>query len=252
MPDTLTPPAGTAPAAPAPSAGLKEVVGDAAPRFRDLTAADVPALLESLGGVPAGRVLLDPAPGTATPEDAERAGRATGRIYEVVDGTLVEKAMSEWSSYLGVELAAVLRNFVKARKLGAVLGADGFFRFSGDLRGPDCSFTPRERRRGGLLRQGYSDVPPALVVEVWSPTNRRGEMDRKRRTYFDGGVTAVWEVDEDPAGGPGLVRVYENAESFITLRPGDDLTGEPVLPGFRTSVAELFEDPLADGGGASD
>ena len=242
MPDLLAPPA--ARPVPAPSAGLKEVVSDPEVRYPDFTAADVPALLESLGGVPAERVRLSPTPGTATAEDAEWFHDHDGRLYELIDGTLVEKAMSDWSGFVGLEIASLLRNFVRARGLGGCHGADGFFRFSGDLRGPDASFTPKERRRGPLLRRGYSDVPPALVVEVWSPSNRRAEMNRKRATYFAHGVTTVWEADED-ADGP-LVRVYDGPDSFVTLRAGETLTGDPVLPGFEVAVNELFIDPFAE------
>ena len=222
-------------------------MGDPDPRFADFTAADVPGLLESLGGVPAERVRLSPAPGTATAADAEWFHTHTGQRYELIDGTLVEKAMSDWSGLQGGLFLTLLNNFVLPRKLGGCHGADGFFHFGGDLRGPDASFTPKDRRRGGALRQGYSTVPPALVVEVWSPTNRRGEMDRKRATYFAHGVTTVWEADED-ADGP-LVRVYDGPESFVTLLTGDVLTGDPVLPGFAVPVADLFADPFADDAG---
>ena len=181
------------------SAGeLREMYGD--PPGVSFTAADVPALLDSLGGVPAERVRLSPAPGTATADDAEWFHDHTGQLYEVIDGTLVEKAMSDWSGFCGLNIGRLLANWVMERKLGGCHGADGFFHFGGDLRGPDASFTPKERRSGGLLRRGYSDVPPALVVEVWSPGNRRAEMDRKRRTYFAHGVTTVWEADEDADG----------------------------------------------------
>ena len=210
----------------------------------------MPALLERLG-VPADRVRLDPAPGTATAEDAEWLHDHAGRLYELVDGTLVEKAMSDESMYLGANVGGFLWSFVREHRLGGCHGADGFFRFGPDLRGPDYSFTPTARRRGrGLLRRGYSDVPPALVVEVWSPSNRRGEMDRKRGTYFAGGVELVWELDRDAAG--PLVRVYTTADTFATLREGDTLTGDPVLPGFAVPVAEIFADPFGDDGEGKD
>ncbi len=69
-------------------------------------------------------------------------------------------------------------------------------------------------------------------------------MDLKRETYFAHGVRRVWEVDEDATG--GLVRVYEGPDAFVTLRPGDTLTGDPVLPGFATALDALFADPLAE------
>ena len=225
-----------------PSADLKEVL----PREPGVpfTAADVPALLDRLGGIDPARVRLSPAPGTATAEDAEWFHDHTDQLYELIEGTLVEKVASDWSSYLSLEIGALLRAFVKPRKLGVMHGADGFFHFGDDLRGPDCSFTPKSRRTGPLLRRGYSDLPPALVVEVLSPGNTRREMDRKRATSFAHGVDRVWEVDED-ADGP-LVRVHDAADTFITLRSGDTLTGDPVLPGFAVAVDELFVDPLAD------
>src|SRR4051812_31126354 len=46
-----------------------------------------------LGGVPAGRIRLFPAPGTATEEDALWLEDHEDRLCELVDGVLVEKAM---------------------------------------------------------------------------------------------------------------------------------------------------------------
>ena len=207
---------------------------------RGFTAADVPALLDRLGGVDPARVRLDPAPGTATAEDAAALGARTGRRYELVDNTLVEKAVSDWTGYFGLRVGALVMAYVLEHKLGVCHGADGFFHFGPDLRGPDCSFTPKSRRRGPLLRQGYSDVPPALVVEVISPRNTRAEMARKRRTYFSHGVDLVWEFYEDEVlvlTGPGAPtrRRYEGT-----------LSGDPVLPGFSLDLAACAADPLAE------
>ena len=242
MPDALAPPA--ARPGPVPSADLKGVVGDPDDRFPDFTAADVPALLESLGALPAGRVRLCPTPGTATAEDAERLRDRTGGLCEAVDGTLVEKAASEWSSGIGHRIGWFLGNWVYPRALGVLLGADGFFHFGPDLRGPDMSFQPNARRRGPLLRRGYSRVAPALVVEVLPPGNTREEMALKRATYFAHDVRRVWELDED-ADGP-LVRVYDGPDSHVILRTGDALDGAPVLPGFTLPLAELFAEPAFD------
>ena len=212
---------------------------------RPFTAGDLPELLDRLGGVDPGRVWMTPAPGTATAEDAEFF-HDRGYLVELIDGTLVEKAMSDWTGYLAGLIVTRLNNFVLDRSLGVCHTADGFFHFGPLLRAPDASFTPKTRRRGPLLRRGYSDVPPALVVEVISPRNTRAEMARKRGTYFSHDVLLVWEFDEDAAG--PLVRIYEGPDGpSATLRPGETLTGGAVLPGFRAAVDELFADPLADG-----
>ena len=241
-PAALDPPR-TRPPAPPPVRGVegREVDEEVLP---PPTAADIPGLLDRLGGVDPARVWLSPAPGTATADDAERS-HDRGYAVELIDGTLVEKAMSDWTGYLGLEIGALLRNFVKAGRLGVVHGADGYFRFGGDLRAPDASFTPKSRRNGPLLRRGYSGVPPALVVEVFSPRNTAREMARKRETYFATDVRTVWELDEDAAG--PLVRVFEGPGGpRATLRSGDTLTGGAVLPGFAVAVDDLFADPVAD------
>ena len=59
-----------------------------------LTAADLPPLLKKLGGVPPSRVLLTPTPGKATEKHLLAHHRRTGRICELVDGTLVEKTVA--------------------------------------------------------------------------------------------------------------------------------------------------------------
>ena len=244
-PAVLDPPRARLAAAGPPPVGEFDAVPESAATAAEgpFTAADVPGLLDRLGGIDPGRVWMSPTPGTATAEDAEFF-HDRGHAVELIDGTLVKKAMSDWTGYLGLEIGRLLLNFVKAGRLGVCHGADGFFHFGGDLRGPDCSFTPKSRRRGGLLRRGYSDVPPALVVEVFSPSNTRREMDRKRRTYFSHGVLLVWEFDEDAAG--PLVRVFEGPDDpRATLRPGDTLIGEPVLPRFKITVDDLYADPLA-------
>ena len=48
-------------------------------------------LVERLGGIPLSRILANPAPGTATEADLLEASRRYGRLYELVDGVLVEK-----------------------------------------------------------------------------------------------------------------------------------------------------------------
>ena len=53
----------------------------------DWTVAD---LLGQLGGVPPDRVRLVPSPGTATEKDMLAVAARTGRVYELVDGVLVE------------------------------------------------------------------------------------------------------------------------------------------------------------------
>src|SRR5438128_763212 len=56
-------------------------------------AANVADLLARLGDIPARRVRLRPAPGKATEKDLIRIHGREDRLYELVDGALVEKVM---------------------------------------------------------------------------------------------------------------------------------------------------------------
>src|SRR5690349_15593117 len=98
---------------------------------RTRTLADV---LARLGDVPPERVLVSPGPGKATEADLlEEAEGAEGRLCELIDGTLVEKAMGAPESLLAVEVAGLLRDFVRPRRLGQIYGDDGLLRLAPGL-----------------------------------------------------------------------------------------------------------------------
>ena len=127
---------------------------------QELTLADV---LQQLGGISPRRIRFRPAPGTATEEDVIKIRDRERRLFELVDGVLVEKVMGFWESVLAIELARLLGNFVKRRKLGTLAGEAGMLRLSpGLVRIPDLSFISRgstlahHRRRCSPLRFFHS------------------------------------------------------------------------------------------------
>ena len=62
-------------------------------------------LRRRLGGIPLERIWFHPAPGTATEKDVIEAEERENRLCELVDGTLVEKAMGFEESRLAIELS---------------------------------------------------------------------------------------------------------------------------------------------------
>ena len=198
-------------------------------------------LQRRFGAVPPDRVLTDPAPGTATHEDWEAANRRGDGLYELIDRTLIRKAVSDLSSWLGGKLFRLIGNFAEDRGLGYVHPADGFFDLPDGLRAPDAAFTRLADRPHGLQDHGYSDVPPALVVEALSPGNTAREMELKRAVYFAAGVELVWEAD--PLARTVVVWTEPDADTALSAEAGDGLTGGAVLPGFRVPLADLFTPP---------
>lgn len=202
-------------------------------------------LIDRLGGVPARRIRMRPPPGTATEQDLIDRDAAADRLLELVEGTLVEKAVGSRESLLAIAIASALRSFVRPRRLGVVLGADGMLRlFRGLVRLPDVCFISWARMPDGRVpEQAVWDVFPDLAIEVLSEGNTPGEMERKRREYFESGCRLVWMVDPNAR----TAAVY-TAERFVVLDESRSLEGADVLPGFALSLRELFTELDEQGG----
>src|SRR5947208_2190415 len=109
----------------------------------DWTAAD---LLNRFGAIPLRRIRQDPPPGSATEQDVIDIHNWEKRLYELVDGVLVEKTMGVQESYVSVLLAGLLGQFAVRNGLGFVLGPDGMARLApGLVRIPDVSFISWEQ-----------------------------------------------------------------------------------------------------------
>ncbi|MBY0513508.1 MAG: Uma2 family endonuclease [Gemmataceae bacterium] len=191
--------------------------------------------LRQLGDVSPDRVRFEPRPGTATVADLLKP---ENKGCELVDGTLVEKAMGVRESLLAFYLGELLGPVVRRQNLGILTGPDGTFEvLLGLVRLPDVAFVSWDRLPGRRLPdEPVPNVVPDLAVEVLSRNNTRGEMERKRGEYFRAGVRLVWEIDPRARA----VRVFTSADQFTDLTAADTLTGEPVLPGFTLPLAQLF------------
>jgi Uma2 family endonuclease len=200
------------------------------------TAAD---LHERLGFVPLHRILMTPPPGTATEADVIRfLDGDNKRLVELIDGTLVEKAMGTYESFLGMALGRLLGNFVADNDLGLVGGADGPFRMLAEnVRYPDVSFVPWSALPDEELpTDAIWSVVPALAVEVLSPSNTAAEIDRKIAELFELGTKLIWVIDPPTES----AAVYTPGKKPKRVGPGDTLEGGRVLPGFRLPLADLF------------
>jgi Uma2 family endonuclease len=195
-------------------------------------------LLRRLGDIPLSRIQLKPPPGTATEQDVVDA-EARGRLCELVDGVLVEKAIGFYESRLAFVLGGQLDAFLEANDLGIALGPDGMMQPApGLVRMPDVAFYAWTQFHDRLLPRGQILArTPDLAVEILSPSNTEQEMDRKRREYFEGGAKLVWQVYPETR----KVRVYTGVGAFDELGEDQTLTGGAVLPGFTLSVRRWFE-----------
>lgn len=163
-----------------------------------------------------------------------------GTRMELVRGQVVREPPAGFEhSWLGVEIAAILRQFVQARTLGKVVGSDaGFVLFDEPptVRAPDVAFVAKDRLTFDPKR--FAPLAPDLAVEIVSPSNTVTEIHGKVMDYLDAGTRVVWVVDP----GSRSVTVYRSRDEIRLLTGDEELDGGPVLAGFRLRLPELFGD----------
>ncbi|MCI0641713.1 MAG: Uma2 family endonuclease [Gemmataceae bacterium] len=164
-------------------------------------------------------------------------------LYEIVNGERVEvPSMGVFACLLANSLRDFLNEFCIPRKLGiAVLEVLFRLKTAGPSRRPDVAFLRKE-----LIPKNLFDDPPEihgypdLAVEVVSPSNTFAELEEKVLEYFEAGVRLVWIIVPRSR----RIYVYSSPTNVLILQEQDELSGDPVLPGFRLKVADLFSEPL--------
>ena len=161
--------------------------------------------------------------------------------YELVDGELRERPMSERSSVIGGEIFRLLGNEArKTREATAYpsdLGYQCFPDSPSTVRFADASLV-RASRRGEIGDDpGYMPIPADLVVEVLSPNDVIKNIDDKVEAYLKAGFGIVWVVNPHWRH----VHIYRPDGSVQLLSEREEITGESALPSFRCKVAEFFD-----------
>ncbi len=164
-----------------------------------------------------------------------------GRKYELQAGLLVSEPLPGMRhGRVACCLAEVLGAHVRLQRLGVVIINDSGFilsRSPDTVRGPDVSFISRERFEAvGDIVTAFPGAPD-LAVEVLSPSNSPAAIHAKVADYLAAGTQCVWVIDTEAE----TVAVYRSLLSPGTLAADDVLDGGDVVPGFQTTVAQLFD-----------
>lgn len=172
--------------------------------------------------------------------DPPSARRDPDTLYEVVDGRIVEKLMGAFECWVAAVIFGELDRYVEQNPGGRVV-PEMIFDLRPHLnreRRPDVAFVSFERWAAdrGMPKSPSWPVIPDLAVEVVSPTNTADHVNDKIEEYFQVGVRLVWVVYPSHT----KVYVYTSPEDVRILTPKRELDGGEVVPGFRVSVARLF------------
>ena len=162
----------------------------------------------------------------------------SGVLCELIDGRIVRKVVGRRQSFLAICLGAELSIYLRSNDTGHLCGSDLLIRFApGLLLEPDLTFTAWDRCPSNVVPdEPVADIMPNLAVEVLSPSNRAGEMNRKLAAYFAAGVELVWFIDPPER----VVTVFTSPGQSTALSVDETLTGGAVLPGFSLPLARLF------------
>lgn len=197
-------------------------------------------LVHELGDIPANRILLHPAPGTATEADLIRAIDGDNKVLcELVNGTLVEKPMGFQESRIAVILIGYLFEYVNKHDCGFITGEAGPYRMkTKNVRLPDVTYISRNRfpSREDANNPKVCPVSPDLVVEVLSESNTRKEIEKKQIEYFETGVRLVWIINPRKC----IVTVQRADGTHTVLDRKSKLSGEDVLPGFKLEISKFL------------
>lgn len=160
--------------------------------------------------------------------------------FELVNGELVERKMSEGSSLVGAEILRLIGNYVRGQSLGRVFGeGNGFRCFPDDpqqVRRADVAVVLKNRISGPATFSGYTEVSPNLVVEVISTHDKAYEVSDKIEEWLAAGVDEVWAV-LPPAK---TVTVHRAGQAPKAYREHDEIHAGSGAPGFRCLVADFF------------
>lgn len=195
-------------------------------------------LAEQFGNMTPARIRWTPAPGTATRADLIRMNECGEAMCELIDGTLVEKTLHSYESFLTVQLAARIGFYLDDNPVGYVLGTEASTELMPNvIRAPDLSFflwekTPQRK----ILNEAIGSILPELVVEMLNLTNTEKEMSDKLKLYLASGVRLIWYVDPRK----NEVAVFTGSETPTILGEDDTLDGGSVLPGLRISLKDYF------------
>ena len=167
------------------------------------------------------------------PENGLRTELVRGRIVELTRPTYLHGLTC-------VEIAFAISSWVRQRQLGRVVSNDSGIVTERDpdtLRGADVAYYSYDRIPKGSHPGKYPDVPPEIVIEVRSPSERWNDLRAKVSEYLAVGVSSVCVIDPDLR----TAWLYFPDQPDRIVGPDGDLSFPGCLPEFSVPMRNLFE-----------
>ena len=164
-----------------------------------------------------------------------------GLIRELDEGRIIEMSAPSFPhAVIVATIAYLLRVFVE--KTGAqfiVAQGSGFALVADTMRIPDVFLIRKPAARDApVIRGGALAVPPDLAVEVVSPSDSAGDLDRKVHQYLAAGTPLVWVVYPVTKN----IMVYRKSGERQEFAVGQQVSDPELLPGLSIPVDKIFAD----------
>ncbi|ACK72391.1 protein of unknown function DUF820 [Gloeothece citriformis PCC 7424] len=174
-----------------------------------------------------------------TVKDLERLQRENPDYQmELVGGKIIVMSPSGLESEeVATEITAQLRNWVRPRKLGRVLGSSAGYILPNedeDVRAPDVSFIRAEKLK--KTTPDYVKIVPDLIFEVKSKTDSLPKLREKIATFLQLGTQVGVLVDPRTR----TLEVYRLGLETLVLKDEDTLKVSEVLPGWELVICEIW------------
>ena len=162
------------------------------------------------------------------------------QIERTTEGDIIIMAPEGGSSGLGSsELTLAFGNWARRDGTGQVFGSStGFMLPNGAMRSPDVAWVRNERLDALTEEEWQKFLPlcPDFVVELRSPSDRLGTLQKKMEEYRENGAQLGWLLDPVTK----RVHVYRAGATIEVLENPSSVAGEPVLRGFVLDVLQIW------------
>lgn len=164
--------------------------------------------------------------------------------WEIVDGAAYAMSPSPTFRHQSIlrEIAGPMIAFFKGRKCQLMLSPLDVKLSEEDVVQPDLLVVCNSSQ----IKRAHVEGPPALVVEILSPSSTVHDRLRKTQLYARSGVKEFWLVTPYPSLVEVLLlkgRTYRIEAAYAK----EDTLISPSFPGLRIKLADVFNFPLEPG-----
>ena len=164
------------------------------------------------------------------------------RHFELVKGKVVKVSRpGDRHGSICAIISYILVGYTRAIKRGHATTNDTGIVLERDpdtVRGADVALY-LEKVRYRQLKLKYEQKMPKLVVEVLSPNDRQGKMQKRINKFLEKGVAMAWLIDPEAE----TLTIFQPNKQPIVLERDEEVSGLKALPDFHCKVADFFVMP---------